>query len=81
MMREGTHSQGRKTCAVCAPQRTPKCIPLGHQPDHQELESTVSHLADKHLRTYSFVCGAFHAGLSYLLNQQPHGLSSTVFSV
>ena len=78
-MREGAHSQGQETCAVCAPQRTPKCIPLCHQSDHQELESTASHLVDKHLHTYSFICNAFHASLSDLLNRQPHGLSSAVF--
>lgn len=80
-MREDAHNQGLETCAVCAPQRTPKCIPLCHQSDHQELESTVSHLFDKHLRTYSFICNAFQASLSDSLNQQPNGLGSIVVSV
>ena len=55
MLREGAHSHSLETCAEYAAQRTPECIPVFHQSDHQELGSTVSHPFDKHLHTYSMI--------------------------
>lgn len=70
MLRETAHSQGLETCAECAPQRTPRCIPLFHQPGHPELGSTVSHPFDKHLHTYIIIVQHFKSNLGYYLHDQ-----------
>ena len=68
MLRESAHSQGLETCAECALQRTPECILLFLQSDHQELGSTVSHPFDKHLYTNRMIVQQLELSLGHLLH-------------